>query len=72
MYYFTSHEWEFKTDNVLTLWNKLSDVDKHKFFFNIGDIIWDDYFFIYIKGIQKFIIKDTGEKLNKGEILYKR
>ncbi|KAL2711651.1 fatty acyl-CoA reductase wat-like isoform X2 [Vespula squamosa] len=70
--FFAFKQWEFDTDNVLTLWNKLSVVDKHKFFFNNADINWDNYFHFYVKGIQKYIIKDTGEKLKKGKILQKR
>lgn len=72
MSFFSTHQWEFTTDNVVALWNKLSVVDKHKFFFNIADLNWDSYFLTYVKGIQTFLMKEDEEDMKKGKILHKR
>lgn len=70
--FFSTHQWEFTTDNVVALWNKLSVVDKHKFFFNIADLNWDSYFITYSKGVLTFIIKDDEKDIKRGKILHER
>ncbi|XP_046832206.1 fatty acyl-CoA reductase wat-like isoform X3 [Vespa crabro] len=72
MKFFVTHQWEYTNDNVLKLWNKLSVVDKNKFFFNISDLDWDSYLLTYCKGIRVFLLNDPLETVNDAKILYKR
>lgn len=72
MGFFATNQWEFTNDNVLTLWKKLSIVDKNKFFFNVTDLDWDSYIMSYVKGIRVYLRKDPVETINKAKILYKR
>lgn len=72
MSFFATNQWEFTNDNVLTLWEKLSIVDKDKFFFNITNIDWDSYWLSYVKGMRVFLVKDPMETVNKAKILRKR
>lgn len=72
MSFFATNQWEFTNDNVLTLWEKLSIVDKDKFFFNVTNIDWDSYWLSYVKGIRVFLLKDPMETVNKAKILRKR
>ncbi|XP_014614679.1 PREDICTED: putative fatty acyl-CoA reductase CG5065, partial [Polistes canadensis] len=70
--YFTLNEWEFRNDNVLKLWDKLSDVDKHKFFFNVADIDWQCFYDTYMKGIRVYFVKDPMETLEDSKTYYKK
>lgn len=72
MSFFATNQWEFTNDNVLTLWEKLSIVDKDKFFFNVTNIDWDSYWLSYVKGMRVFLVKDPMETVNKAKILRKR
>ncbi|XP_047364207.1 fatty acyl-CoA reductase wat-like isoform X1 [Vespa velutina] len=72
MNFFTTHQWEFSNDNVSKLWNKLSVVDKNKFFFNISDLDWDSYFLSYGKGARVFLLNDPLETINDAKIFHKR
>ncbi|XP_047364412.1 fatty acyl-CoA reductase wat-like [Vespa velutina] len=72
MNFFTTHQWEFSNDNVSKLWNKLSVVDKNKFFFNISDLDWDSYFLSYTKGVRVFLLNDPLETINDAKIFHKR
>ncbi|XP_043499998.1 fatty acyl-CoA reductase wat-like, partial [Polistes fuscatus] len=70
--FFTLNEWKFRNDNVLKLWDKLSLVDKHNFFFNAADIDWQCYFETYIRGIRVYLAKDPMETLEESKIYYRK
>ncbi|XP_043504626.1 fatty acyl-CoA reductase wat-like [Polistes fuscatus] len=72
MNYFTFTEWEFTNDNVLKLWDKLSVVDKHKFFFNVSDIDWECFSNTYIKGVRVYLLKDPMETVDESRPFYRR
>ncbi|XP_046831976.1 fatty acyl-CoA reductase wat-like [Vespa crabro] len=72
MNFFATHQWEFTNDNVSKIWNKLSVVDKNKFFFNISDLDWDSYLLTYCKGVRVFLLNDPLETVNDAKILHKR
>lgn len=48
---------EFTNENVSKLWDKLSVVDKHNFFFNVSNIDWDSFTDTYVKRMWIFILK---------------
>nr|ANN23959.1 fatty acyl-CoA reductase I [Phenacoccus solenopsis] len=56
--YFSTREWQMKTDNVMNLWHRLSNKDKEIFGFNLDEIDWMNYFYIHCVGIRKFILKE--------------
>ncbi|XP_043486008.1 fatty acyl-CoA reductase wat-like [Polistes fuscatus] len=75
MNYFTFTEWEFTNvtnDNVLKLWDKISVVDKHKFFFNVSDIDWECFSNAYIKGVRVYLLKDPMETVDESRPFYRR
>lgn len=45
--------------NVQKLWNMLSEKDKQKFYFNLDQIDWKEYFRDHLLGIRQYIIKDS-------------
>ncbi|XP_043475978.1 fatty acyl-CoA reductase wat-like [Leptopilina heterotoma] len=55
--FYSCGEWIFDTDNIKSLWKKLSDNDKKLFNFDITSFTWDEMLRIYGKGCSKFIFK---------------
>lgn len=70
--FFAIKEWEFTNNNVLKLWDKLSVVDKHNFFFNVSDIDWECFSDTYIKGLRVFLLKDPIETVEESKPFYRR
>lgn len=61
--YFTTHEWEFKDDNVRVLNTLLSPTDRAEFNVDVTTIDWDKYLEDYVLGIRHFIFKEKPETL---------
>lgn len=57
--YFSTREWLMPNHNVQKLWNMLSEKDKQKFYFNLDQIDWKEYFRDHLLGIRQYIIKDS-------------
>ena len=56
--FFLKTKFNIDYKNQLTLWTSLSNVDKQKFKFDIGNLDWDDYINNFIEGIYKFHLKE--------------
>ncbi|XP_043483842.1 fatty acyl-CoA reductase wat-like [Leptopilina heterotoma] len=54
--FFTNGEWIFDTDNVKSLWKKLSENDKKLFNFDITSFTWDVMIRTNSYGIKKFLM----------------
>lgn len=61
--YFTTHEWEFKDDNVQKLLSQLSTEDKQTFQFDVRTIVWHEYIERYVLGFREFLFKQKPESL---------
>lgn len=70
--FFAKSNWEFTNDNVLKLWDKLSEVDKRLFNFDVSTIDWQEYFQHYIKGIRIYLLKDDISTVEAARIKYRR
>uniref|UniRef100_A0A0N4ZAD3 Fatty acyl-CoA reductase n=1 Tax=Parastrongyloides trichosuri TaxID=131310 RepID=A0A0N4ZAD3_PARTI len=57
--FFTTNDWNFKSDGLVTLWNTLSKHDQETFNFDIRQVNWQDYLFDYFVGIRLFLMKET-------------
>lgn len=55
--FFTNGEWIFDTDNVKSLWEKLSENDKKLFNFDITSFTWDVMLQTHCEGGKKFILE---------------
>ena len=51
--YFTTHEWQFRDDNVRELVSCLSEKDQKEFCFDIDQIDWHVFIKDYVLGIRK-------------------
>ena len=52
-------DWPFRTDNVRSLWNRLSETDKKLLPFDITSFDWDEAIDVYLDGVKMFILKDS-------------
>lgn len=61
--FFVNGKWIFDTENVKSLWKKLSENDRKLFNFDITSFTWDEMLTIHIVGGQKYILNiDVSEK----------
>ncbi|XP_063988303.1 fatty acyl-CoA reductase wat-like isoform X2 [Diachasmimorpha longicaudata] len=69
--YFSTQQWNFRNDNVMKLWDKLSVNDRKLFYFNVSDLIWRDYYYYHIRGLRVFVVKDPLDTLEEGRRRYR-
>lgn len=64
--YFGTRSWDFKNNNVQTLWRSLDPKDKELFFFDISQLDWDKYFYSYIRGVRQYLVKEDPSTIPQG------
>ncbi|XP_075230970.1 fatty acyl-CoA reductase wat-like [Lycorma delicatula] len=70
--YFTLRNWDFKNDNVQNLWKNLTEHDKLLFPFDISSLDWNDYFYIYVRGIRKYLLKEDPSSIPYAKVKLRR
>ncbi|KAL7298063.1 hypothetical protein TKK_0009068 [Trichogramma kaykai] len=65
--YFSTQQWLFHNRNVMALWKRTSPVDRNKFYFNIENLDWMDYFYHHVRGLRKYILEDPIETVENGK-----
>ncbi|XP_060533430.1 fatty acyl-CoA reductase wat-like [Cylas formicarius] len=68
--YFTMNEWQFKNDNVQSLWSRMKKQDKELFEFNLENFNWDMYFYTYTRGARLYLLKDPLDTIPQGRVKY--
>jgi fatty acyl-CoA reductase len=63
--YFTSHEWKFHCDNVITLNERLSQEDREKFNFDVKCIHWPTYLENYCFGVKRYALNEDLSNMPK-------
>lgn len=58
-------EWFFHCKNQFLIWDKMSDVDKKRFNFDIKSVDWDFYYENVILGIRKYLLNEDHSTLPK-------
>jgi alcohol-forming fatty acyl-CoA reductase len=61
--YFTTHQWKFHGDNVLSLLDALDEKDRQHFQFDVRTIQWEDYVEKYVLGFRQFLFKQSPSSL---------
>ncbi|KAL3270934.1 hypothetical protein HHI36_021439 [Cryptolaemus montrouzieri] len=61
--FFCNRQWSFTDDNVVKLWNKLSEEEKKLFSFDIASLDWWKYYKNYMIGLRKYIMKESIDTL---------
>lgn len=70
--YFSSQEWNFRSDENQALFKKLNQVDRKKFDFDLNNLDWEDFMHYHVRGIRYFVFKDTMDTIEAGKIHYRR
>lgn len=60
--YFLINEWDIKNDNILAIWDNLSEDEKRIFNFDVNSISIENYFKNLATGLKKFILKEDMSK----------
>lgn len=61
--WFTTHDWNFKSNNVIEMSERLQGIDQKTFQFDVRNLQWTDYWHDYVLGIRKFILKEEDETI---------
>jgi len=61
--YFLNTEWTFKSDNLKSLWNKLSPTDQKEFNFDMASIDWPTMVKNSYLGDRRFLLKETEDTI---------
>jgi len=61
--YFTTHEWKWTNNNVLSLQNQQTKADRDVFNFNVGEVHWPDFIDNYVKGTRQYVFKEDMSSL---------
>ncbi|RZC38408.1 NAD binding 4 and/or Sterile domain containing protein [Asbolus verrucosus] len=72
LYPFVRTSFKFSNNNTKSLWNKLNQVDKELFPFDISQVNWLIYFRNYQKGLRLYLHKDPLETLPEAKIRMER
>lgn len=70
--YFSMRQWEYQTDNVKNLWQRLSNRDKDIFFFDMSQLDWDLFLQHYFRGIRQFLLNDPLETIPEALVRWNR
>lgn len=70
--YFSMQQWDFQTDNMDALWDKLSKKDKEIYFFDMSKLDWDLFLQHYFRGIRQYLLKDPLETIPEALVRWKR
>lgn len=70
--YFATQSWNFKSENVNNLCNRMSDKDKQLFFCNLKELKWSEFFMFYCRGIRLHIVKDTEDTIPEAKVRFNR
>ncbi|XP_070063997.1 fatty acyl-CoA reductase wat isoform X2 [Drosophila virilis] len=70
--YFSMRDWDFRIDNVEDLWNRMTNIDKQIFFFDMKQLDWDFFLQQYFRGIRRYLLKDPLETIPKALIKWNR
>ncbi|OAD54398.1 hypothetical protein WN48_07918 [Eufriesea mexicana] len=64
IHYFATNEWKFHNDNVMKLWKKMNSHDQEIFNFNTGDLDWDAYFYVNVRGLRTYLLNDPMDTMD--------
>ncbi|XP_049767124.1 fatty acyl-CoA reductase wat-like [Schistocerca cancellata] len=69
---FSTNEWEFEEDNVITLLQRLGTVDRKLFPFDVKDLDWECLLSISTRGLRVYLANDSFDTLDAARVKYRR
>lgn len=70
--FFAMRQWDYQQDNLLSMWNNLTDKDKDIFFFDMSQLDWDLFLQHYFRGIRQYLLHDPLETIPEALIRWNR
>ncbi|XP_066251790.1 fatty acyl-CoA reductase wat-like isoform X2 [Euwallacea similis] len=70
--YFSTHDWQIRTDNVLWVQNRLQEMDQKLFLSDLRKIDWKEYYEFYVKGVRVYLLKDPLDTIDKAKVRWKK
>ncbi|KAH7724479.1 male sterility protein [Aphelenchoides avenae] len=67
LHYFTTRGWEFRAEQLISLWSTLSDEDKKTYNFDVRQVDWDRYLFDYVMGVKLYVLREKIEDIPKAK-----
>ncbi|EDV94977.1 putative fatty acyl-CoA reductase CG5065 [Drosophila grimshawi] len=61
--YYTTKDWDFRTERFLEMWNKLNRTDQDIFDTSVSQVNWELYISNYILGVRRYIIGESDDTL---------
>ncbi|XP_064480324.1 putative fatty acyl-CoA reductase CG5065 isoform X1 [Ornithodoros turicata] len=61
--YFTTHEWKFDTQHMMSMYDELSPEDKKEFNFDVQSLEWKPFFLNYAVGARDILLKEDHTKV---------
>lgn len=61
--YFTTHQWKFETNNMMTIYNHLPEEEKKDFNIDVSTIEWRPFFYHYALGARDILLKEDHSKV---------
>ena len=63
MSYFTQHQWNFRSNNLVNLFNKMNKEDQDEFNFDMSSIKWSEFTRISHYGNRRHLLKESDETI---------
>ncbi|CAF0792848.1 unnamed protein product [Didymodactylos carnosus] len=70
--FFTSHQWDFPSNNSLAIQNEMNDTDLKLFNFDLKGMNWSTYWENYCIGAKKYILREDFTHIPKCQAHYRR
>ncbi|EDV98004.1 GH17190 [Drosophila grimshawi] len=70
--YFSLRDWDFKIDNVQNLWSRMTNFDRHTFFFDMNQLDWDFFLQQYFRGIRQYLLNDPLDTIPEAMVRWNR
>lgn len=70
--FFAMRQWDYQQDNLIAMWNNLSEKDKDIFFFDMRQLDWDLFLQHYFRGIRQYLLNDPLETIPEALVRWNR
>lgn len=70
--FFAMRQWDYQQDNLIGMWDSLSEKDKDVFFFDMRQLDWDLFLQHYFRGIRQYLLRDPLETIPEALVRWNR
>ncbi|XP_052868592.1 putative fatty acyl-CoA reductase CG5065 [Anopheles cruzii] len=70
--YYTTKQWIFRCNNIKAMYERMSEEDRKRFYFDVAEINFESYLHDFILGARQYILKEGPETLPKARKLLRK